>query len=162
MPTPIPGPTGPRFRVEYNAAAGVDMIVDTYTHVGATTGAYEVGDVDRSNVYVPFGHYFFWVLAQEENFGIPDFMSSPDDFALQGSDGTIYTPEPAYPVDQPDSDNPMEVAVAPRNQKNSGWLQFTVPARADAYTVLWSDGGPIPFLPMGKVKIEAGVPYPSP
>jgi hypothetical protein len=113
-------------------------------------------------VYAPFGHWFVWVLAQEENFGIPNFLSSPDNFALEGSDGTIYTAEPGYPVDQPDSDYPMVVAITPRNGKNNGWLQFLLPSRADQYTVLWNEGGAVPFIPMGKFKIEAGVPYPSP
>jgi hypothetical protein len=157
--TPLPGPP---FRTEHNPGAGVDVIVDNQTHVGATVGAYEVGDVDRSNVYATFGHWFFWLLGQEENFGVSDFVSDPADFELVGSDGTVYLPLPGYPVDAPDEDYPMLPGDISRNSVNNGWLQFTLPSHADIYTVLWNEGGAIPFTPMGKFKIEAGVPFPGP
>jgi hypothetical protein len=148
--TPLPTATPtPRFIRSHQQ--GTDGIMDTWTGIIAVTGGYEIGTVDNYGLNPPDGSLFFWMLADEDDEGDSDYASSLFNFGLVGPDGRVYAPSVGWPADQ--SGPTMESVLLAPGEHNIGWMEFTIPAMAGVYTVVWNESGAISNVAIADVTV---------
>lgn len=148
-PTPTATPK-PRFATEHDA--GMDLILDNLTGVGAATSEYTIGLNNNYGLSPDSGRLYFWMLGFEKNYGTGSYLSSYFNWKLVSSEGTVYAPEPGYPSEK--SGPTLPVVDLGYNEQNIGWMEFNVPFRADVYTVEWNENYAVPFLPYARVRVD--------
>lgn len=137
--TVTPSPTNtpiPRFLHQHDAVA------DLLTGVLAATSGFTYGDTDNYGLHPPAGQWYFWMVGAEENDGSHPYVSSYFNFEIADSSNRVYAPGPGYPSDR--AGPTMAVVTIANKQQNIGWMEFTIPAQAAVYTVLWTEDGVIP------------------
>lgn len=134
----------------YDTAHGARVCIQTRTNDGSRNFS---GYLSASGAAPPSGDMFLYPWVSERKIGgTAPFVSSVRNFRVRGRDGRVFAAQVGTPYGLGGSAL-RTMRMVPGPQINSGCVMAVVPEHDGPYTVLWDEGGAIPFTPVATLAV---------